>query len=368
MATEIVLPQWGMEMQDGTIVKWLKQEGDPVEEGEPIVEVETAKIQTELESTASGILVHIMVAEGTLVPVRGLLAIVADPGAEVPRPATATPQSPPSQGGVGRVAAPSGQGAAVQASAPRVDFPVTSPPAPDGDRVQVVPAARRLAQERGVDLAQVHGTGPRGRIIIADVERAVNAPQAAATVAAPPEAPPGIGASPRERVQVQVVPAARRLARERGIDLTQVSGTGPIGRILLADVEQAVQAPSLAPDQAIPRTVPQTVPIEGMRRTIATRMLQSLQTMAQVTLTTEANMADAMALRAGISRHLTDISLSPLHLAVKAAARALKEHRRGARPGLQDAGRASQARGCHRWDFYHLQPGCLRRRRLYAYH
>ena len=59
MATEIVLPQWGMEMQDGTIVKWLKQEGDSVVEGEPIVEVETAKIQTELESTASGILVHI---------------------------------------------------------------------------------------------------------------------------------------------------------------------------------------------------------------------------------------------------------------------------------------------------------------------
>ena len=86
MATEIVLPQWGMEMQDGTIVKWLKQEGDPVEEGEPIVEVETAKIQTELESTCSGILVHIMVSEGTIVPVRGLLAIVANPGEDVPRP------------------------------------------------------------------------------------------------------------------------------------------------------------------------------------------------------------------------------------------------------------------------------------------
>jgi len=328
MATEIVLPQWGMEMQDGTIVKWLKQEGDLVEEGEPIVEIETAKIQTELESTASGILVHIMVAEGTLVPVRGLLCIVADPGEEVQRPATTTPQSPASQGEARGVAAPSGQGATAPAPAPRVDFPVTSPPAPDGDKVQVVPAARRLAQERGVDLAQVHGTGPRGRIIIADVERAVNAPQAAATVAAPPEAPPGIGASPRERVQVQVVPAARRLARERGIDLTQVRGTGPLGRILLADVEQAVQAPSQAPDRAVPQTLPQTILIEGIRRTIATRMLQSLQTMAQVTLTTEANVADAMALRAGISRQWTELNLSPLHLAVKAAARALKEHPR----------------------------------------
>ena len=243
MATEIVLPQWGMEMQDGTIVKWLKQEGDPVEEGEPIVEVETAKIQTELESTCSGILVHIMVSEGTIVPVRGLLAIVANPGEDVPRPV--------------EVVGSSGQGGAGPAATPSLDSPATSPPGQDGARVQVVPAARRLA-------------------------------------------------------------------REKGIDLTQVCGTGPKGRILIADVEQAVGTPSQLPVQ----TSPQTVQIEGMRRTIATRMLQSLQTMAQVTLTTEANVSDAMALRAGNSRQWTAQSLSPLHLAVKATARALKEHPR----------------------------------------
>ena len=318
MATEIVLPQWGMEMQDGTIVKWLKQEGDPVEEGEPIVEVETAKIQTELESTASGILVHIMVEEGTIVPVRGLLAIVADPGEEVPRPVS---QSSPSQGGTaGVLSAPLQVGAA-----PIPDSPVTFPPAQDGARVQVVPAARRLAQEHGVDIGQVSGTGPRGRILIADVERAVEAAQPSATLTALSQAPPTTGVSPQQKVHVQVVPAARRLARERGIYLTQVHGTGPGGRILIADVEQAVQAPGLAPDRAVPQAA---VQIEGMRRTIATRMLQSLQTMAQVTLTTEANVSDAMTLRAGISREWTNMSLSPLHLAVKAAARALKEHPR----------------------------------------
>ena len=307
MATEIVLPQWGMEMQDGTIVKWLKQEGDSVEEGEPIVEVETAKIQTELESTASGILVHIMVAEGTIVPVRGLLAIVANPGEDVPRPGTASPQSSTSLGGVAAIPSPS-----AASSPPRIDSPVPSPAASNGDRVQVVPAARRLAQERGVDLGQVRGTGPRGRIMIADVEKAAESP--------PSQAPAEIGSSPQPKVQVQVVPAARRLAKERGIDLTRVNGSGPLGRILVADVEQAVQAPG--------QVTPQTLKIEGLRRTIATRMLQSLQTMAQVTLTTEANVADAMALRAGISREWTDQSLSPLHLAVKASARALKEHPR----------------------------------------
>ena len=327
MATEIVLPQWGMEMQDGTIVKWLKQEGDLVEEGEPIVEVETAKIETELESTASGILVHIMVAEGTIVPVRGLLAIVADSGEDVPRPATAAAKSSPSIGGTAAGASPP---LPARAAAPLVqgDHAETSSPAEDGNKVPVVPAARRLAQERGVDVGQVRGTGPRGRILIVDVEQAIETAPSSAALASPPEAPPGIGTASQKKVQVQVVPAARRLAREKGIDLPQVRGTGPGGRILTADVDQAIRPTSLSPAPAIPHTILQPVPIEGMRRTIATRMLQSLQTMAQVTLTTEANVTEAMGLRAGISRQWADISLSPLHLAVKAAARALKEHPR----------------------------------------
>ena len=83
MASEIVLPQWGMEMQDGTIVRWLKQEGDTVAEGEPIVEVETAKLQTELESTASGVLSRIVAQEGQIVPIRGVLCVITEPGEEV---------------------------------------------------------------------------------------------------------------------------------------------------------------------------------------------------------------------------------------------------------------------------------------------
>ena len=79
MASEIVLPQWGMEMQDGTIVRWLKQEGDTVAEGEPIVEVETAKLQTELESTASGVLSRIVAQEGEIVPIRAFSASSPSP-------------------------------------------------------------------------------------------------------------------------------------------------------------------------------------------------------------------------------------------------------------------------------------------------
>jgi pyruvate dehydrogenase E2 component (dihydrolipoamide acetyltransferase) len=247
MAWEIVLPQWGMEMQDGVIVRWLKKEGDSVLEGDPIVEVETAKLQTELESTASGILAHIMAQEGDIVPIRGLLAVVAAPGEEVPRPSGAT---------------------SAQAGA--------------ASRVSTGPAS----QSRTV---------------------AATAPTAAVGVGGPEAA-------------VQVVPAARRLAQQNGIDLSSLRGSGPRGRILIEDVETAIQASS--------RSEAQVVEMVGIRRTVAARMMQSLQTMAQVTLTTEANVTEAMTLRRGLSGNLADGNLSPLHLVVKAAARALKEHPR----------------------------------------
>src|SRR5438132_1006362 len=162
MAQEIVLPQWGMEMQDATIVRWLKQEGDSVQEGEPLVELETAKIATELESTASGVVAHILVPEGAIVPIRTVLAIVAAPGEQVQRPAGT---------------APSGT------MAPATSAPGASAPPRRAHHVapQVVPAARRLAQERGIDLAQVQGTGPGSRILLDDVHNAL-----AARTAAPP--------------------------------------------------------------------------------------------------------------------------------------------------------------------------------------
>src|SRR5262245_60045040 len=287
MAQEIVLPQWGMYMQDATIVRWLKQEGDTVQEGEPLVELETAKIATELESTASGVVAHILVPEGAIVPIRTVLAIVTAPGEQVPRPAGA---------------ALSGMAASAPAT--------PAPPRRDGQVApQVVPAARRLAQERGLDLAQVQGTGPGGRILLDDVHQAL-----AARTAAPP--------APAE-VAVQVTPAARHLARQHEIDLRTVPGSGPRGRIVVEDVQKVLAAPGqpAAPAASV-------VPMRGMRHTIATRMLQSQQSMAQVTLTTEVDVTDAMTIRAGLARQWSESSLSPLHLVIKATARALKEHPR----------------------------------------
>ena len=285
MASEIVLPQWGMEMQEGTVVKWLKQEGEPVEEGEPLVEIETAKLETELESTASGIVAHILVPEGETVQIRTLLAIIAAPGEEVPRP-TGKRAAAPRQVTASAVASPQ--------VAPTHDSRQVAP--------QIVPAARHLAQQKGIDLGQLQGTGPRGRILVEDVERLMGQTPA-------PTAPQGA---------VQVVPAARRLAREKGVDLNRVKGSGPKGRVLIRDIEEAVHAQAS-------RTAT-VLPITGMRQTIATRMLQSTLSMAQVTLTTEADVTDAMNLRQGLARLWSGGGLSPLHLVIKATARSLREH------------------------------------------
>jgi pyruvate dehydrogenase E2 component (dihydrolipoamide acetyltransferase) len=294
MAQEIVLPQWGMEMQDATVVKWLKREGDSVQEGEPLVELETAKIETEMESTASGVLAHILVPEGATVPIRTVLAIVAAPGEQVSRPHGVAPSV---------TAAP--------AAAPVTPSPGTgAPPRPAAQGVpQVVPAARRLAQEGGVDLAQVRGTGPGGRILLEDVQRTI-----AGRTTAPPAA---------TEVSAQVTPVARRLAQQHGIDLGQVRGSGPRGRIVVEDVERTLAAQAQTVEQPA-----QLVPIRGIRQTVATHMLRSLQTTAQVTLTTEVDVTDAMQLREGLSRQWPDGGLSPLHLVIKATARALEEHPR----------------------------------------
>ena len=282
MAVEIILPQWGMEMQDATIIGWLKQEGDAIQEGEPLVEIETEKIQTELESISSG---------------------VRRPDLWCPR-ARRCPFArswPSSQPPVRRLPARHPP----RPLAAQGDRTATANAASNAVSVQVVPAARRLAKQQDIDLAQIRGSGPNGRILLVDVESAVQ------SAAAP------------QRVQAQVTPAARRLAGRHDIDLAQIQGSGPRGRILIEDVEQAIaaQAPPAASEA-------QTIPITGLRQTIATRMLNSLQTMAQLTLTTEADVTDVMRIREGLARQWPDAGLSPLHLAIKATARALSDHPR----------------------------------------
>jgi pyruvate dehydrogenase E2 component (dihydrolipoamide acetyltransferase) len=172
MATEVKLPRLGQGMESGTIVKWLKSEGEPVEKGEPLYELDTDKVTQEVEAEASGVLLKIAIAEGE-VEVGKTIGFIGDQGESV---------------------------AAEEAPAKSAEQPVEEPkreepkePAPQAQdsngssngRIKASPLARRIAQERGVDLAQIHGTGPDGRIVAEDVERAGAQPVAAAAAAAP---------------------------------------------------------------------------------------------------------------------------------------------------------------------------------------
>ena len=286
MATNVLLPQWGMQMEDGLLVKWLVKEGDTVETGQPLVEVETAKIESELETPVSGVVAHIMAPEGTTVDVGTIVAVIGEPGEAVPRPSTASPErfSRPSLRPPSREAA-TGRGATAA-----------------GRAAQVTPVARNLARQHDIALDQVPGTGPGGRITEEDVRQAIETPPAAA---------------------VQVVPRARKLAQDQDIDLGRVQGTGPTGRITVDDVERTMALQAPAP-------VREVISLRGLRKTIADRMMQSVQSMAQVTLTTEADVTNAMRLREELLSQWRTHRIRPLDLdlIVKATAAALKDHPR----------------------------------------
>ncbi|HEX7310637.1 MAG TPA: dihydrolipoamide acetyltransferase family protein [Gaiellaceae bacterium] len=160
MATEIKLPRLGQGMESGTIVKWLKSEGEPVEKGEPLYELDTDKVTQEVEADASGVLLKIAVAEGE-VEVGKTIAVIGEQGEEV---------------------SISENGAKAPDRATEAPAPAVSPVQDSGPvrqerrgRIKASPLARRIARERGLDLAQLRGTGPDGRIVAEDVERSAAA-------------------------------------------------------------------------------------------------------------------------------------------------------------------------------------------------
>lgn len=151
MATELLLPQWSMGMHEGKILKWLKQEGDRVTEGEIIAEVESSKVVSELMADRDGVLVKLLVAEEQEVPVRTPLCLIGDADE------------------VGKQVAESDPVPDYQISAPAAQIPA----APVRGKVQVTPPARKLARQHGIDLERLTGSGPNGRIVIEDVEAAI---------------------------------------------------------------------------------------------------------------------------------------------------------------------------------------------------
>ncbi len=178
MPINITMPALSPTMTDGTLAKWLKSEGDMIESGDVIAEIETDKATMEVEAVDEGILGKIIVAEGTEnVPVNDVIAVLLEDGESVDDIGDVSASSPKEAPAKEEKPEPQSSGKEEQESTPLVSAP--SSPAKTGDRIFASPLARRIAKDAGVDLSSISGSGPHGRIVKSDVEKAKSAPQKA---------------------------------------------------------------------------------------------------------------------------------------------------------------------------------------------
>ena len=264
------MPKLGVDMQEGEIIEWKKQEGDVVNEGDILLEIMSDKTNMELEAEDSGVLLKITRQAGETVPVTEVIGYIGAEGEVVADNAASAPaaEAAPQVEEVATVEAP-----VVAAQAPVVH---------EGGKVRATPKARKVARELGIDLAQVPGTGAKGRVHADDVENFKGA-------------------------QPKATPLARKIAADLGIDLATVSGTGFGGKITKEDV-LAISAPAQVkeaaaasvveakPEKVLPEGV-EVIPMSAMRKAISKGMTHSYLTAPTFTLNYDVDMTNLMALR-----------------------------------------------------------------------
>jgi pyruvate dehydrogenase E2 component (dihydrolipoamide acetyltransferase) len=214
VATEVILPRLGQGMESGTIVRWLKSEGEPVAKGEPLFELDTDKVTQEVEAEAAGVLLKIAVSEGE-VPVGQTVAFIGAEGEDVPEAAAAAPQEEAKAGEAEPTPAP--------------EAPQQAAIASGNGRIKASPLARRMARERGIELSGIRGTGPDGRIVAEDVERAEVGVPVAGRVAVPASVPAGeVERVPLSNVRKTI---ARRLTEAWQIPVFQLQASADMTRV-----------------------------------------------------------------------------------------------------------------------------------------
>ncbi|WP_420126657.1 pyruvate dehydrogenase complex dihydrolipoamide acetyltransferase [Longimicrobium sp.] len=308
MATKVYMEALSPTMEEGRLVTWLKNEGDEVKEGDVLAEVETDKATMELVARGSGVLRKRLIGDGDTSNVGTMIAVIAGADEDIsaltggagaaPAAAPAAAEGPAQQaagGEGGQSAAPAAPAAPPPAAAaePSQAAPAAqAQPAPqaqqgagtgaDNGRVKASPLARRLAQEAGMQIGGVQGTGPGGRIVKRDIEQAVA--QGGAQPQAAAQAPQPVEAAPVAPQGTQVAPSTDARFREH--------------------------------------------PISQMRKAIARRLAQSIGPVPTFYLTVEVDMGEAMALRARINERFKDqgIKTSPNDMVIKAVAMALRKH------------------------------------------
>jgi pyruvate dehydrogenase E2 component (dihydrolipoamide acetyltransferase) len=291
-AIDVVMPQMGVSVSEGTITKWLKQEGEQIAADEPLLEISTDKVDTEVPSPGEGVVQQILVQEGETVEVGTKLAVIAPEGAAAPPPAAPVEAPPAAEAPPEPATAPAAAEADTPSSAegdvptpePPAPEPPPAPPAPDaeptdgaGEKTFVSPVVARIASEHGVDVDRVQGTGRGGRVTKKDILAFVEAgpAEAPAAPAPPPEAPAEAApTTPEERPAAPPPPAAP---------------PAPAPAMAQAQPEPATQAQ--------PERGETLEPMNAMRRGIAEHMRRSLDTSAHVTTVFEVDMSKVVATR-----------------------------------------------------------------------
>lgn len=296
MATEIIMPKAGMDMVEGTVIKWLVKEGDKVDTGDPILEILTDKVNMEVEAETSGTILKILAQEGEVLPVLSVIGYMGEEGEAVPEASAAAPaQSPVEE----------------EVSAPVVsevkETAVEEETVAEGGKVRATPAARFLAREKNLALDKVPGSGPKGRVQKIDVE----------TFKA-----------------IKATPLAAKIAQVEGVDLETVAGTGHGGKITKDDVvaglkteQPAAAKPAAA--AAAPAEGKTVIPMTGIRKIIAERMIESQNTAATVSLTIEVDMTASIAFRTKIKDQLqkdTGLKITYTDLLIMAVTKSLMKY------------------------------------------
>jgi pyruvate dehydrogenase E2 component (dihydrolipoamide acetyltransferase) len=297
MATKVVMEALSPTMEEGRLTKWLKNEGDAVKTGDVLAEVETDKAIMDLVARGDGILRKRLANEGDASPVGTLIAVIATADENIDQIV--------GQAGGGAAAAPA---PAAESAAPAQAEAPAAAPAEGGVAVAAPPAAAPPAQPAP--------------------------PPAAAAPPPPPPPPPVDGANGRQRSS----PLARRLATERGIELSLVRGSGPGGRIVKRDIESAMAAAQARPKTATAAAKPpakriisregdyQDVPLTQIRKTIARRLAESIGPVPTFYLTTEFDMVRASEMRTALKEIGDEFKVSFNDIVIKAVANALSDH------------------------------------------
>jgi len=290
LAKDVIMPALGMAQETGKLLQWLKSAGDSVTKGEPLMEIETDKTTVEIEAPATGILANVTAQIGDEVPVGQRIAIILAPGEAAPALPTVT-------------AVPTGQAALPnQPSAPPV--------------VRATPVAQRIAAENKLDLSQIKPSVSGGRVQKEDV---------LAYLAA--QRKPGNGSSNGQQRQL-ASPKARRLAQEQGLDLRTVTGSGPDGAVIAADVLAAATAlKTSVPVAAAPAPSGETLSVSRMWQVMAERVTQAWTTIPHFYLIREVNAAPLKRWLAEARERSTE-KITITDLLVKLTSSALRQHPR----------------------------------------